>query len=93
MEGAWDGIDEEGASARDIIKLKKGDVITPTYYCIDEKGKDQEEYEGQPYTIKEKSGKPAIRYDYIYEGDYAYAFCITDVYGDDYITDPAEFNV
>lgn len=93
VEGAWDGIDEEGASARDIIKLKKGDVITPAYYCIDEKGKDQEEYEGQPYTIKEKSGKPAIRYDYIYEGDYAYAFCITDVYGDDYITDPAEFNV
>lgn len=43
--------------------------------------------------MKSKKGKPKISYDYLYIGDYAYSFCITDVYGDDYITDMAEFNI
>ena len=93
VEGAWDGIDDCGASARDIIKLRKGDEIIPTYYCVDEEGEDLDEYEGDPYTVKAKKGKLKLAYDYLYIGDYAYSFCITDVYGDDYITDPAEFNI
>ncbi len=92
-EGAWDGISENGAAAREIIKLQAGDKITPTYYCTDENGDDLEEYEGDPYTVKSKNGKPAIDYDYLYPGDYEYAFCVTDVYGDDFITDFAEFNI
>ena len=43
--------------------------------------------------MKAKKGKLKLAYDYLYIGDYAYSFCITDVYGDDYITDPAEFNI
>ena len=93
VEGAWDGIDDCGASARDIIKLRKGDEIIPTYYCVDEEGEDLDGYEGDPYTVKAKKGKLKLAYDYLYIGDYAYSFCITDVYGDDYITDSAEFNI
>ncbi len=93
VEGAWDGIAESGASARDIIKLQKGDEIIPTFYCIDESGEELEEYEGDPYIVKEKKGSLKIAYDYLYIGDYAYAFCITDIYGDDYVTDLAEFNI
>ena len=93
VEGAWDGIDEYGASGRNIIKLRKGDKITPTYYCIDEDGDDLDEYEGEPYTIKSEKGKPKIEYDYLYAGDYSYAFCITDIYGDDYVTDLVDFHI
>jgi len=93
VEGVWDGIDEYGASGRNIIKLRKGDIITPVYYCIDENGDDLDEYEGEPYTIKAEKGKPKIEYDYLYAGDYSYAFCITDIYGDDYVTDLASFHI
>ncbi len=91
VEGAWEGIDECGASSRDIVKLQKGDKIRPLYYSIDEDGEDAGDYEGEAFTVKGKKLK--IDYDYMYPGDYAYAFCITDVYGDDYITDPAEFHI
>ena len=93
VEGAWDGIDEWGASAKDIIKLRKGDKVAPLYYCIDEDGNDLDEYEGEPYTIKSEKGKLKIEYDYLYAGDYSYAFCITDIYGDDYVTDLISFNL
>lgn len=91
VEGAWNGIDENGAADRNIIKLQKGDVIIPTYFCLDEEGNELEEYEGDPYTMTGKKLK--IDYDYMYVGDYAYAFCVTDIYGDDYISDMAEFNI
>ena len=91
VEGAWDGIDDDGASDKDIIKLEKRDKITPTYYCVDEDGEDEDEYEGDAYTMK--SGKLTVDYDYLYDGDYSYAFCITDIFGDDYITDDITFNV
>ena len=93
VEGAWEGIDEWGASARDIIKLRKGDKITPLYYCIDEDGEDLDEYEGEQYTITSEKGTLKIKYDYLYAGDYSYAFCITDIYGDDYVTDLISFNL
>ncbi len=97
VEGAWEGINECGASAKDIVKLQKGDEIVPMYYSIDEQGEDLVPYEGEPYTVKakkgEKKGQLKIGYDYMYAGDYAYAFCITDVYGDDYISDLAEFQI
>ena len=91
VEGAWDGIYECGASDKGIVKLHEGDVIIPTYYCVDEDGEDEAEYEGEPFTVKGK-GLKAV-YDYLYRGDYSYAFCITDVYCDDYITEPAQFHI
>jgi hypothetical protein len=93
VEGAWEGIDEYGASDKDIIKLRKGDKITPLYYCIDEDGEDLDEYEGESYTIKSDKGTLKVEYDYLYAGDYSYAFCITDIYGDDYVTDLISFNL
>jgi hypothetical protein len=93
VEGAWEGIDDYGASDKMIIKLQKGDAITPTYYCVDDEGYDLDEYEGDAYTVKSKSGNLKIGYDYLYEGDYAYSFCITDIFGDDYITDSVTFNL
>lgn len=91
VEGAWDGIDESGAADKNIIKLQKGDEITPTYFCINDEGEDLEEYQGDPYKMTGKEAK--ISYDYLYIGDYGYAFCITDIYGDDYISDLAEFTI
>lgn len=93
VEGTWGGIDESGASSKDFIKLQKGDEIIPTYFCIDEDGEDIDEYEGDPYVVSGKKGKLKIDYDYLYVGDYGYSFCITDIYGDDYVTDLAEFNI
>jgi len=91
VEGAWNGIDECGASDKGIIKLRKGDTITPTYFCIDDEGEDLDEYEGDPFTLKSKT--LPVNYDFLYAGDYSYAFCITDIYGDDYISDLAEFRL
>ena len=93
VEGAWDGIDDYGASDKRIIKLQSGDSIIPTYYCIDDEGYDLDEYEGEAYTVKSKNGSLYVGYDYLYEGDYAYSFCITDIFGDDYITDHVTFTV
>ena len=43
--------------------------------------------------MKSKNGSLYVGYDYLYEGDYAYSFCITDIFGDDYITDHVTFTV
>ncbi len=93
VDGAWEGIDEYGASDKGLVKLKKGDEITPTYFCIDENGDDVDEYEGEAYRIKSEKGRLKVSYDYLYAGDYSYAFCITDIYGDDYITDLVSFHI
>ena len=93
IEGTWDGIDEYGASDKRILKLRNGDSITPMYFSIDDEGDDMDEYEGETYTLKSKKGNLKVGYDYLYEGDYAYSFCITDIFGDDYVTDPVTFNL
>ena len=85
------GIAERGASDKGIIKLRKGDTIVPTYFCIDDEGEDLDEYEGDPFTLTSKT--LPVDYDYLYAGDYSYAFCITDIYGDDYISDLAQFHL
>lgn len=85
IEGAWNGIDEEtGAAARDIIKLRAGDRIVPVYYAWDLDGNDAGEYVGDEYLF---DGEPQIYYDRMHAGDYLYAFCIDDIYGDYYMTD------
>ena len=88
IEGAWDGIDSGcGAASRDIEKLKKGDRIVPLYYSIslDEYDYDDEGmYYGDEYIF---DGEPEIYYDLMYPGEYLYAFCIDDIYGDYYMTD------
>ncbi len=89
IEGAWDGIDDEcGAASKDITKLKKGDKIIPLYYSIpldDDFDYDGDYgYYGDEYVF---DGEPEIWYDLMYPGEYLYAFCIDDIYGDYYLTD------
>ena len=90
IEGAWDGIDENGAAAKNIVKLKDGDVITPLYYAYGMEDDGEYMYEGEEFTV---SGTLEITYDIMLSGDYLYAFCIDDIYGDYLITDPVMFNV
>ena len=90
VEGAWAGISESGSAARDVVKLKDGDRIVPVYYALNEAGEDIGEYEGGEYVV---SGDTEIIYGTMLPGDYLYAFCIDDIYGDYYMTDTVEFNI
>ena len=90
VEGAWEGIDENGAAARDVVKLKDGDVIVPIYYAYSMEGDDEFAFQGNEFTV---SGNIEINYGLMESGDYLYAFCIDDIYGDYLITDPVMFNV
>ena len=78
IEGAWDGIGENGAASRSIVKIQTGDTIVPMYYSWDW---DDEEsvYTGEEYDVK---GKFQVNYSLLYEGEYMYSFCIDDIYGD-----------
>ncbi|MBP5331820.1 MAG: type IA DNA topoisomerase [Lachnospiraceae bacterium] len=71
-----------------VEKLKKGDKIVPLYYSIpldDEFDYDGEySYYGDEYVF---DGEPEIWHDLMYPGEYLYAFCIDDIYGDYYMTD------
>ena len=90
VEGAWEGIDENGAAARDVVKLKDGDVIVPIYYAYSMEGDDEFAFQGNEFTV---SGNIEINYGLMESGDYLYAFCIDDIYGDYLVTDPVMFNV
>ncbi len=91
VDGVWDGIDENGMADRNVTMLKDGDVIIPMYYAYSLEDEDNEfYYYGGEYRI---SGEIRINYDFMDDGDYLYAFCIDDIYGDYYLTDFAAFNV
>lgn len=91
VEGAWDGIDENGAAARNIIKLQKGDVIVPLYDSYTVEDFEPGSYYGWEYTLD--SDELEISYDYMESGDYLYCFRIDDIYGDYYMTDFVTFCV
>ena len=90
VEGAWDGIDENGCASRDIIKLSDGDVITPAYYAYGVENDEESSYTGSEFTV---DGEIEIVYDLMEVGEYLYAFCIDDIYGDYYVTEYMTFNV
>ncbi len=92
VDGAWDGISEEGAAGRDVVALKAGDVICPRYYAY-EIDSDYEGYyyHGSDYALEEDVLD--IWYDFMEDGDYLYCFCIYDIYGDYYMTDAEIFNI
>ena len=89
VEGAWDGIGNNGISSRNIVKIGTGDTIIPVYYSYDW---DEEEdvYYGEEYDVE---GKLRVDYSLLLEGEYLYSFCIDDIYGDYYMTDPVAFYV
>ena len=91
VEGVYDGMSEEGKPSRGITKLKKGDVIVPLFDAFALNTDEQITYEGDPYRMESKKLK--LDYEPLYEGTYYYSFRIEDIYGDDYVTDPVEFDV
>ncbi|MCR5830039.1 MAG: hypothetical protein K6F93_06825 [Lachnospiraceae bacterium] len=92
--GTWDGIDEDGMAAREIKKLKDGDVIVPIYFYdiegSEEYEADEEYVEGDEYEWDEDD---ELTYSLLEEGDYMYLFFIEDAYGDFYVSPYVEFNV
>ena len=88
IEGAWDGIDENGMAAREIIKLKAGDKIAPVYYILEDDSDST--YTADAY---EWADGDNVIYALLPNADYYYAFSIDDVYGDYYLTDPVVFTV
>lgn len=90
IDGAWDGIEDNGMAAREIYKLCEGDIILPLYYAFSIESDDEFTYEGAEYTY---DGSSEIYYDLLYDSDYLYGFTIDDVYGDYYICDYQIFAV
>ena len=89
--GVWDGINESGSAARDIYQLKAGDVIEPCYYAYDAETLEYVfDFYGNEYVC---DGELQIDYDYLYEGDYYYAFEIYDYYGNALYTDFVLFGI
>ena len=91
VEGAWAGIDENGAAARNSVKLQKGDVIVPLYDSYTVEDFEPGTYVGEAYTLR--SDELRVSYDVMESGDYLYCFCIDDIYGDYYMTDFVTFCV
>ena len=89
VEGAWDGIDENGMASRNIESIHKGDVIVPQYYSADNDG-DDTDVDGEEYKVK---GKFSVNLELLQGYEYEYSFIIDDVYGDYCMTDPAVFEV
>ena len=88
IEGAWDGIDENGFAAREIRPLKEGDKIEPLYYYQYEGETDT--FANDPYTWKDGD---EITYSYLPSADYSYSFNIKDVYGGYHSTDNVIFTI
>lgn len=88
--GYTEGYSEQGIPVRGYEKLKPGDVITPQYYIYyyDEDGEEQiEPLLGEPI---EYTGEPlAFAYESLIGSgeNYAYTFCLNDVFGDYSFTD------
>ena len=92
VEGAWDGIDDNGAAAKSVKQIKTGDKIVPLYTSLSLKDNDdtESEWAGQEYVV---SGSFEIIYALLEEADYLYAFIIDDIYNDFYLTDFVELAV
>ena len=90
VEGTWDGIDANGAAARNIRPLVKGDKIVPLYDSLTIESGEEGQYEGAEFKVKDDF---EIVYSLLDEADFLYAFIIEDIYNDYYMTDFMEFNV
>ncbi|NLD03751.1 MAG: hypothetical protein GX674_10620, partial [Clostridiales bacterium] len=89
--GGWDGLDENGASGKEIIKIMPGDIIVPLYEAYDE---ESGEYlgmeEGEAYAAQDGF---TIEYMQLPAAGYYYSFTLTDLFGLETYTDFALFEV
>ena len=90
VEGAWDGLSENGAASRNYTKIKSGDIIVPVYYTLNQDTMEEGQCKGAEYKTDDHF---EISYSLLEEADYFYAFCIDDIYYDYYMTDFEIFNV
>lgn len=90
--GARKGLDSNGMSNRDLIKLKAGDEITTLHYAMTISGDDQEftQVEVDTFTINDN---PQIKDDELGNGNYAYAFEFLSPTGDTATSDFVLFTV
>ena len=86
----WNGQDESGASSRITTQLQTGDIITPLYTAYDLNSDDSYYYYGEEY---EYDDDPELYFEALPDGDYLYSFCINDIYGNYYQTDPVAFSI
>ena len=84
VEGVWHGSEESGLVDRGDAELAEGDVIVPLY------GTDGA-VAGDEYTVPAEG--LSVDFGRLPVGSYKYAFSITDVYGDRYVTDQVQFDV
>ena len=90
VDGTWAGVDEYGVAAREYRKLQQGDVLVPVYYSYAVEDFEEGYYTGQEFTVKNTL---EVEYEWMDSGDYLYSFCIDDLYGDYYLSDPVMFYV
>ena len=89
------GYTDAGTPARGYTKLEQGDVVVPQYDLLywDAEGEQQTEpFEGDPIEAGE-DGYIAFSYQPVEAGaDYAYGFCLDDIFGDYQFTDFVTFS-
>ena len=87
----WDGIDDiTGAAGRPGEQLGVGDTIAPLYDAYDYDGNESGYYTGDNYTYRRGD---ELAFSLLFDGDYYYSFCVNDIYGNYYLTDPVNFIV
>lgn len=60
IDGAWDGIDENGMAAKTVYELQEGDSITPLYFAYAFDSDEETFYYGDEYIF---DGEPEIYFD------------------------------
>ncbi len=91
IEGTWTGIGADGATDRGLKPLSKGDKIVPLYLGTSIDDGAESDYEGEEYVVPK--GGLSIDYGFLPDGKYEYRFCITDSFGDSYLTQPVSFEI
>jgi hypothetical protein len=84
--GGWDRIaDVTGVTARDITPLQEGDVILPLFdaYPLSDIGGESEEWERYE-VVAGKNGEVTLEELDLFDGEYYYAFILTDIFGQTY---------
>lgn len=90
VAGFTEGYTDAGMPVRGYTQLSPGDIVVPQYELLywDDNGTQQyEPFEGDPIAVG-ADGTVPFAYDDVETGvDYAYAFCLNDVFGSYQFTD------
>ena len=88
--GATEGYNDAGMPVRGYEKIHEGDIVVPQYdlvYWDDNDQQQTEPFEGDPITVGAQGSIP-FGYEAVEtDADYAYGFCLNDVYGGYSFTD------